>query len=429
MIIGLILLGLLFILIFIGIPIAFSLGAVGVLGVFMLSGNPLAIIPRVIFSGISFYPLLAIPFFICAGELMNKAGITEKLVRFADLFVGKAPGGLAYTNILTSMFFGGITGSAAADTSAIGGLLIPAMVKEGYSKDFSVAVTASSSTVGPIIPPSIIMVIYGATVGVSIGALFSAGIVPGILIGVSLMFVVLFMSINHKFPKRTGRIKRLEAWITIREAIWPLGMPIIIIGGILGGTFTPTEAGAVGVLYSLLVGFFILKSIKISDIYPIFRHTALLTSTVLLIIGCAKILSWVLTVLQFQNYISQTFMQYSKNPIVFLILVNILLLIMGTFMDAGASVILLAPILAPIAANFGINPIHFGIITVLNLTIGHGTPPMGVCLFIATGIADISLDKSAKAIIPFIAAEIVVLMIITYLPGVVLYIPKLLGFV
>jgi len=429
MIIGLILLGLLFILIFIGIPIAFSLGAVGVLGVFMLSGNPLAIIPRVIFSGISFYPLLAIPFFICTGELMNKAGITEKLVRFASLFVGKAPGGLAYTNILTSMFFGGITGSAAADTSAVGGLLIPAMVKEGYSKDFSVAVTASSSTVGPIIPPSIIMVIYGATVGVSIGGLFSAGIIPGILIGVGLMFVVLFMSINHKFPKRTRRIKWFETWITIREAIWPLGMPIIIVGGILGGIFTPTEAGAVGVLYSLLVGFFILKSIKVSDIFPIFRHTALLTSTVLLIIGCAKILSWVLAVLQFQNYLSQAFMQFSENAIVFLILVNILLLIMGTFMDAGASVILLAPVLAPIAANFGINPIHFGIITVLNLTIGHGTPPMGVCLFIATGIADISLDKAAKAIIPFIAAEIVVLMIITYLPGVVLYIPRLLGFV
>jgi len=243
------------------------------------------------------------------------------------------------------------------------------------------------------------------------------------------MFVVLFMSINHKFPKRTGRIKWFEAWITIREAIWPLGMPIIIVGGILGGIFTPTEAGAVGVLYSLLVGFFILKSIKVSDIFPIFRHTALLTSTVLLIIGCAKILSWVLTVLQFQNYVSQAFMQFSENAIVFLILVNILLLIMGTFMDAGASVILLAPVLAPIAANFGINPIHFGIITVLNLTIGHGTPPMGVCLFIATGIADISLDKAAKAIIPFIAAEIVVLMIITYLPGVVLYIPRLLGFV
>jgi len=434
MLVGLLLILILFILIFIGVPVYVSLGATGTIGLITIAlgpgfGNPLIVIPQSIYTGIGFFPLLAIPLFIFAGEIMNRTGITDRLIRFSVLLIGRMPASLANANIVASMFFGGITGSAQADTSAIGGILIPAMEKEGYSKEISVAITASSSTVGPIIPPSIMMVIYGVTVGTSIGALFIGGLLPGILIGLSLIAAVLILDRKHKFPRRTEAIPFKEKIIITKEALWPLGMPLIIVGGILGGVVTPTEAGALAVLYSLIVGFFVIRSLKFRDVPQMLRHTATLTAAVMMIISCAKILSYVLTVYQLPVLLGNFFQTITESPIIFLLLVNILSLVIGTFMDGGASVIIMAPILTPIAISFGIDPTHFGVIMVLNLIIGCGTPPLGLCLFIACGIGKLPVEKGSKAILPFIGAEIVVLLIVTYVPWFVLVLPRYYGFV
>lgn len=433
MIIGASLVLLLFFLILIGTPVFVSLGFAGAIGLIIISmgqafGDPLIAIPQSLYSGIGFFPLLAIPLFILAGEIMSRSGITGRLVKFSVMLIGRMPASLANANILSSMFFGGITGSAQADTSAVGGVLIPAMVKEGYSKEIAVAVTASSSTVGPIIPPSIIMVIYGVSVGTSIGALFTAGVIPGILIGCSLILTVMVLNRKHKFPKRTDTIPFREKLIITRDAIWPLGMPAIIVGGILGGVVTPTEAGALAVLYSLVFGYAIQRSLVLSDLPKMLRHTAMLTAAVMLIISCAKILSYVFTVYQMPVLLGEFFQTATGSPLVFLLLVNVLLLIIGTFMDGGASVIILAPILAPIAVSYGIDPIHFGVIMVLNLIIGQGTPPLGLCLFIASSIAGLPVERGAKAILPFITAEVIVLFAVTYLPWISLTLPRYFGF-
>jgi C4-dicarboxylate transporter DctM subunit len=434
MIAGLGLIALLFVLIMINVPVYVSLGVAGTTGLVIIAmgpgfGDPFIAIPQSLYSGISFFPLLAIPLFILAGEIMNRSGITDRLVRFSVMLIGRMPASLANANILASMFFGGITGSAQADTSAVGGVLIPAMVKEGYSREIAVAVTASSSTVGPIIPPSIMMVIYGVSVGTSIGALFIAGIVPGIMIGLSLIGTVLILDRKHKFPRRTSAIPLAEKITITREAIWPLVMPAIIVGGILGGVVTPTEAGALAVLYALLFGYVIQRSLRLSELPQMLLHTATLTAAVMLIISCAKILSYALTVFQLPSLLGATFQTVSESPIIFLLLVNVFLLVIGTFMDGGASIIILAPILTPIAISYGIDPVHFGVIMVLNLIIGCGTPPLGLCLFIACGIGKIPVERGAIAILPFIAAEVAVLMLVTYIPWLVLALPQYFGFV
>lgn len=423
------LMGLLFLFIFVGIPVGFATAAAAVVGVFLLNGNPMQIIPQTIFAGMNYFPLVAVPFFILAGELMNTGGITERIVHFASLLVGRLPAGLAHTNILTAMFFGGVTGSAAADAAAVGGVLIPAMEKEGYPKDFTAGLTACSTIMGPIIPPSIMMVIYGSTVGVSIGALFAGGVIPGVLIAFSLMITVLIMDRVLKLPRRKVKVPFSEAVVVIKEALLPLMMPVIIMGGILGGIFTPTEAGAVAVLYALVVGFFVLKTLKVSQLIPMLRTTAIVTSTVLFILGAAGILGWVFTVLRVQFAMAALFTSISDSPIVFLLLVNIALLLIGTFMDSGAGIILFAPILAPIAAQMGIDPVHFGLIMVINLTLGQATPPLGMTLFISCGISKLSLEKVSRAVIPFLTAEFLVLIIISYLPQVTLWIPRLMHYV
>ncbi len=427
---------LIFVFIMIGVPVYASLGVSGLISLIMLQGKlavgtgvPLLVIPQSIYSGIGYFPLLAIPFFILAGEIMNRGGITDRLIKFALLIIGRMPASLAQANIVASMFFGGITGSAQADTSCIGGVLIPAMEKEGYSKEFSVAVTAASSTCGPIIPPSIMMVIFGVAVNASVGALFMGGLIPGILIGLSEMAVVAIMDRKYHFPRRTEKMPRSEKITVALDGLLPLGMPLIIVGGIIGGVFTPTEAGAASVVYSLFVSMAVLKTVKAKDLIPMLRHTATLSATTLMIISCAKIISYGLTALQMPVLLGNLFMSISDSPYVFLLLVNILLLIMGMFMDGGASVIILAPILTPIAMTLGINPIHFGLVMVLNLVIGCGTPPLGLCLYIACGIAKLPVERGARAILPFIAAEVVVLLLITYLPELVLFFPRLFGYV
>lgn len=433
--IAILLIGTIFILILVGVPVFASLGLAGIASLFALpstnsvvASTPLLVVSQSIYTTISFFPLFAIPFFILAGEIMNRGGLTDKLIRFALLLIGRAPASLAQANIVSSVLFGGMNGSAQADTSCIGSVLIPAMIKEGYGKAFSAAVTAASSVCAPLIPPSIMLIIYGVTVNASIGALFMGGLLPGVMIGISLMIVVAIMNTKHRFPRRTERLPAGEKIRIIGDAILPLGLPVIIVYGIRGGVVTPTEAGAIAVAYSLFVCMLILRTVKIADLYPMLLRAASMSACILLIIACAKIIGYGLTVLQVPVILGKFFLSVSESPYVFLLLVNLLLLIMGMFMDGAACVVVLAPILTPIAMSLGIDPVHFGLVMVLNMVIGTGTPPLGVCLFIACNIARIPFEQGAKAILPFLVAEISVLMLITYLPDVALFLPKYLGY-
>ena len=407
-----------FIFIIAGIPIYISLMFTGLLSLVALASStatPLAtlVIPQSIFNGIGSLPLLAIPFFMLAGEIMNRGKITEKLIRFAMLLIGRLPASLGLSSIVASMFFGGITGSAQASTSCMGGILIPAMKEEGYPTKEAVGIIAAASTCGPIIPPSIIMVVFATAVGCSVGAMFMGGLIPGILVGLILMIVLLVRNHMYHFPKHDERLSRNEVVKVALDGIIPLGMPVIIVGGIMGGVCTPTEAGAIAVVYSLLVSLFVSRTLRLRDIWSLLLATVNSAAPLLLIIACARVFSYGLTALQMPVIVNDLILSLTSNKYVFLMLVNILLLIMGMFMDGGASVIILAPILAPVAAALGISTIHFGVIMALNLTIGNITPPLGYCLFIGSRIGDITVEEGIKGIIPYLIAEIAALLLIT----------------
>ncbi len=359
---------------------------------------------------------------------MNRGKITEKLIKFAMLLIGRLPGGLAHTGIVSSMFFGGITGSAQACASCMGGILIPAMVKEGYPVTEAVGVIAGASTCGPIIPPSIIMVVYATAVGASVGAMFMGGIIPGILCGAVLMCVVLLRDRVMHFPRQTEKLEKSEVRKIIIDGIIPLGMPLVVVGGIMGGIMTPTEAGAISVVYSLVVSLFVTKTLKGREIFPILLQAVNSTGPLLLIIACARVFSYGLTALKMPVLVNDLILSLTSSKYAFLLLVNILLIIMGMFMDGGASVIIIAPILAPVAASLGISLVHFGIIMAFNLTIGNITPPLGYCMFITAKIAGIPVEKAIKGTIPYIIAEILVLLAITYIEFLVTFVPVMLGF-
>ncbi|MBC8572939.1 TRAP transporter large permease [Lachnospiraceae bacterium NSJ-46] len=421
-----------FVFILSGIPIYVSLLITGVLSLATLSistGTPMATlaVSQSIFNGIGSTTLLAIPFFMLAGEIMNRGGITEKLIKFAMLLIGRLPGSLAHAGIVSSMFFGGITGSAQACSSCMGGILIPAMKKEGYPTEEAVGVIAGASTCGPIIPPSIIMVVYATAVGASVGSMFMGGIVPGILCGLVLMVVVLLRDRVVHFPRRTEKMEKSEIKKTIIDGIIPLGMPLIVVGGIMGGIMTPTEAGAISVVYSLLVSLFITRTIKVKEIGPILLQAVNSAAPLLLIIACAKVFSYGLTALQMPVIVNNLILSVTHNKYVFLLLVNVLLIIMGMFMDGGASVIILAPILAPVASSMGISLVHFGVVMAFNLTIGNITPPLGYCMFITAKIGKIPVEKAIKGTMPYMIAEILVLLAITYIPFLVTFVPTMLG--
>jgi len=410
-------------------PIVFVLGVAGASWVYILKDpDLLPLVAQRVFSGMFSYPLLAVPFFVLAGELMNSAGIIQRLVNLSNLLVGKFPGSLAQVNIVSSIFFAGISGSAVADTGAIGSLLIPAMEKEGYDLDFSAAVTVASSIIGPIIPPSIIMVIYAYSTGLSVGGLFSAGFMPGILIGIGLMAVSYIISVKRNYGSKLLRMSKSYIINTIKESIIALIMPLLILGGILSGVFTATEASGIAVGYAFFIGVFVLKTLKLADLPRLLLKTSLTTSVVLLIIGTSSILSWVIASEGVPKLLTQSLMSISKNPYIIIFMLNIFLLIVGMFMDTSAAIVILAPILAPFATNLGFHPLHFGIIMVTNLVIGLATPPVGLCIFIASDITKLPIEDISKAIYPFIAVEIVVLFIITYFPSITMLIPKLLGY-
>ncbi len=416
-----------------GIPVYVSLLMTGVgslAALAMTTGTPMATnaVSQSIFNGMGSLSLLAIPFFMLAGEIMNRGGITEKLIKFAMLLIGRLPGSLANAGIIASMLFGGITGSAQATASCMGGIMIPAMKKDGYSPEETCGVIAGASTCGPIIPPSIIMVVYATAVGASVGAMFMGGILPGILCGVFLIGTVLIRNRKYKFPRRTEKLSAAEIRTTIIDGIIPLGMPLIVVGGIMTGLCTVNEAGAISVAYSLIVSLFVTKSLEIKDLRQIFLNAVNSSAPILLIIACAKVFSYGLTALQMPQLVNALILSLTNNKYVFLLLVNILLIIMGMFMDGGASVIILAPILAPVAQSLGISLIQFGVVMAFNLTIGNITPPLGYCLFITGKIGKISVPKVVKGTMPYLIAELVVLMLITYIPFLVTAVPLVLGY-
>lgn len=421
----LLVLGISFILfLLLGIPIAFVLGLTSFVGLLYSGTIPLLLIPKQMFSGTDSFPLLAVPFFILAGNLMNIGGITKRLIHFCNILLGYVRGGLALVNVIASMFFAGITGAAVADTSALGSILIPAMAKEKYDRDFSAAVTAASSTVGPIIPPSIPLVILGTVGELSIGALFLAGVIPGILVGLSLLVVSYVISVRRDYPKEERRSLK-EFFIGLKDAFLALLMPAIILGGILGGIFTPTEAAVVAVFYAFFVSFFVYREARWKDLPKVLIDSVVLTSIIMFVIANSAIFGWLLANHQVPQTVAQTFLSITTNKWVLLFLINLFLLFVGTFMETTASLIILTPILLPLAVDVGIDPIHFGLVMVLNLVIGLITPPLGVCLFIASSIAQISLEQISKAILPFLLAAIAVLLIVTYIPELVLWLPRM----
>ena len=411
----------------IGIPVAFVLGLTPFVAFFLEGEIPHMLAAQRIFTGIDNPVLMAVPFFILAGNIMSTGGMTQRLVAFCNVLVGSFRGGLAYINVVISMLFAGITGAAVADTSAVGSILIPAMKKEGYDVDFSTAVTATSSTIGPIVPPSIPFIIYGVLGEVSIASLFLAGFIPGALLGLSQMGVVAYYARKRNYPKGS-LISVREALKATFDAALVLMMPLIILGGILTGIFTPTESACVAVFYALIISLFVYRDIRPIDLPKIIINTAVTSSLVMLVIGTASIFSWLLASEEIPQYITETVINITHNRIAILLLVNIVLLMVGTFMETTASLIILTPVLLPLMNKIGVDPLHFGVIIVLNLVIGLTTPPVGVCLFIACAIGEIKLEQITKAILPFLLASIIVLLIVTYWESLIMFIPKLFGY-
>jgi len=412
-----------------GIPIAFVLGITSLIALIALSNIPLHLIPQRLFTGMDSFPIMAVPFFILAGNLMNASKITDRIIDFSKLLVGRIRGGLGHVNIVASMFFAGISGSAVADTSALGSILIPAMVRERYSTAYSAAVTASSSIIGPIIPPSIPMVILAMIANLSVGGLFLGGVLPGIFIGFGLMGVNYIISRKRNYEKSQEPFRWKDFSKAFLGAIIPLLMPLIILGGILGGIFTPTEAASVAVVYSLFVGFFILRTLSLKDLPNIFFRSMVLTSTILIVFGMANAFSWILATQQIPQKVSQSILSISRNPYVILFLINIFLLIVGCFLEGLAAIMILVPILMPLVTQVGINPMHFALIVVVNLMIGLITPPVGLCLIVVCGVARMKVGPVLKEILPFLLVEIIILFIITYFPWFTLTLPRLFKFI
>jgi C4-dicarboxylate transporter DctM subunit len=412
------------ILLVVGVPIAVALGLATGLAV-LYSGLPLTLlVQRMVVSNDSF-PFMAIAFFILAGSVMTHGGVSKRLVAFADSLFGWMTGGLGIVAKLTGVFFSAISGSSAATTAAVGGVLFPEMEKRGYERSFSAAIIAAAGETGIIIPPSVPLVVYGVIAGVSIGDLFLGGATPGLVMGVPLCFLIYFISKKKGYGGEKFKGVR-NIWTSFRDAAWGLAMPVIILGGIYGGIFTPTEAAVVAVAYGFFVGFFIYKDLKISHLPEIFETTVIGTTIVMFIMNAAGLFSWVITREQFPNHLAAYFISLTRDPIIFLMLINVLLLVIGCFINTSAAITILTPILVPIVIQLGIDPIFFGVIMTTNLAIGCLTPPVGVDLFVASSISGVSIAKMSRSLLPFIAMLIVLQVIVTYFPSITMWLPNAL---
>ncbi|WP_163558440.1 TRAP transporter large permease [Halomonas sp. NO4] len=412
----------------IGMPVAFAI--IASLFYFMAVGEfpyRLAIVPTEMFSGINSFALLAIPLFILAGELMNESGITVRIIAFSKVLVGRLKGGLAHVNIWASVIFAGLSGSAVADTSALGRVFIPEMEKEGYPRDFAAALTAASSVIGPIIPPSIPVIIYALIVsGVSVPALFLAGIVPGLLLALFLSgYVMIFAS---RYEKGGAALPKEEKRTVLIDGIIPLLMPVFVVGSILLGIVTPTEAAAFAVAYALFVGMVLFRNIGWRDLPGIFSRTMVDSAVILVIIAAVSAANWLLTFNRVPNMLTDMALVYITAEWTFLLAVIVLFLVAGLFLEGIAAMLVLVPILHPIAVGMGVDPVHFGIIVIFNLMIGLITPPMGLCLFVADSVANVGMAKLSRRILPLFLVEFLVLLIITFVPVTVTGLPRLLGY-
>ncbi|MEM6347021.1 MAG: TRAP transporter large permease [Bacteroidota bacterium] len=404
-------------------PIAFALG-LACLVYILMSGTPIVVIPMKMYSGIDVFVLLSVPGFILAGNLMNHGGLTEKIIAFCNHLFGHIRGGLALVNIGASMLFAGISGTAVSDTASIGSVMIPAMKKEGYDEAFSCAVTAASSTVGPIIPPSVPMIIAATLSGLSVGKLFLAGAIPGFLLGFGMMGLAYYISIRERYPKheRSNLRQLLRGFM---DTFWALLMTIIILFGIIGGIFTPTEASIIAVLYALLIGVVVYKKLKLRNIAKIVLDSMKTSASLMVLIGFANLFGWILIVEQIPQLISSEILNFTQNKYLVLLLINLLLIFVGTFMETIAALLILFPLLLKVAVSVGVDPIHFAVIAVLNLIIGLTTPPVGVCLFVAASIGKISIGKVSRASLPFLLVSLIVLALVTLFPQLSLFLPQL----
>ena len=410
-----------------GIPIALCIGG-AVIAAFLVSGTDLLNMVLKMYSSCDSFTLMAIPFFMFAGALMETGGMSKRLVRFANSLVGMIPGGLAHVQILASAFFAALSGSSPATTAAIGGIMIPEMEKEGYPADFSAGVQAVAGTIGTIIPPSIPMVVYGVCAQVSVGKLFAAGVFPGLLYAFSMMFIVFIISKKRGYRSTTyTKISGSEVWAAFKDAIWALLVPIIILGGIYSGIFTPTESGAIAALYGLLAGMFIYKELKIPDVIRILVKATANTAMVMLIIAAAGAFTWHLTIAGIADAIGGAFASISSTKAIFLALTIVLLLFLGCFMETLANILMVTPIMLPVAVQLGIDPIHYGIIMVMTLSLGMATPPVGENLYIAASIAGIKFEKIISNALPCIIAAIVAIILTTIIPPLSMFLPSLMG--
>jgi tripartite ATP-independent transporter DctM subunit len=415
----------LFVLIIIGVPIGIALAGSSLIFVLITGSVPDLVVVHRMVNGVDSFPLLAIPFFILAGNLMNSAGITNRIFAFATALVGWMRGGLGHVNIGASVLFAGMSGAAVADAGGLGTIEIKAMRDAGYDDDFAVAVTAASSTIGPIIPPSLPMVIYGVMASASVGQLFAAGFIPGLLMAVSLMIMVAWYARKRNYPRDTrfnvGLIGK-----TFAHAFLSLMTPVIIVGGILTGVFTPTEAAIAAVAYALVLGLFVYRTLNWRRLLHVSMETIETTVIILLIVAAASIFAWILTSNRFSEQFAELLLTITDNPILILLLLNLVMLVVGLFMETVAAITILVPVLLPIAIKIGVDPVHFGVVMVLNLMIGLLTPPVGMVLFVLSRVSGVSFERCSAATMPFLVPLVMVLLLITFIPQFSMWLPTLI---
>jgi C4-dicarboxylate transporter DctM subunit len=397
----------------VNVPIAIAIGVASILGIWVQGDFSLMMVVQRMFGGTDSFHLMAVPLFMFTGTLMEAGGISRRIIDFANALVGWLPGGLAAVTIVSAMFFAGISGSAAADAAAVGAILIPAMKKSGYASEFAAAVQASGGSIGVIIPPSIPMIIFGFLTGASIGQLFAAGILPGVLIGVSLIAVATYISFKQGYVATTA-FSLPAVWITFKRAVLALGAPAIILGGILFGIFTATESAAVAVVYALIVGMFVYRKISPKDLVGLFRDGAVTSAIVMFIISTASVFSWIAAIENIPASLAGTLLGLTENPVLLLLLINLVLLIAGTFVETTASLILLVPMITAMLPSLNIDLIQLGALVVTNLAIGMLTPPMGICLIVSCSISGDSLGAVSRRVLPFLAVLLIDLLIISF---------------
>lgn len=418
-------LGLTFVLgLMMGLPVAITLG-LSSMAYILFMDMPLAVIPQKMYAGMDSFVLLCIPGFILAGNLMNGGGITGRIIRFAQALVGWVRGGLAQTNVASSMLFGGISGTAVADAASIGGMMIPGMKKAGYPADFSAAVTAASSTVGPIIPPSVPMIIVGSLAGISVGKMFIAGAVPGILLGGAMMVTTYIIAVRRDFPRQAW-----QGWGELGSAFlgafWALAMTALIVGGMLSGYVTPTETAVVASIYAIVVGAFVYRELPLSRVPAILVDSAVSSAGILALVGTANVFGWILVSEHIPQLIADSVLSVTDNKFLVILLINIVLLVVGMFMETIAALIILFVPLMTLAEGVGIEPLHFAVFAVLNLMIGLTTPPVGVCMFVCANIARLPLAPVIRALVPYLITNIAVLLLVSYIPAISTWLPSLL---